>query len=86
MGRVSQLQQMAQLNIIGLVGNPLLQLHLPKQTWDGVQIIIRIRSLPDYSMLDLINIFQNYQEYLGNLVFVSSQVRNKDAERKLAKV
>ena len=36
-------------------------------------------------MLDL-NISQKYQEYLGNLVFVSSQVRNKDAERKLAKV
>ena len=36
-------------------------------------------------MLDL-NISQKYQEYLGNLVFVSSQVGHKDAERKLAKV
>ena len=78
MGRVSQLQQMAQLNIIGLVATA-------KANLVGVQIIIRIRSLPDYSMLDL-NIFQKYQEYLGILVFVSSQVGNKDAERKLAKV
>ena len=69
---------MAQLNIIGLVATA-------KANLVGVQIIIRIRSLPDYSMLDL-NIFQKYQEYLGILVFVSFQVRNKDAERKLAKV